>query len=330
MKKILVSIVAIMAVLVCFSSAALPWGSATHVYIADRIGKKLGLKNQKEMYGAMAPDLFNYLFGYEFQPYLEDQAHGTPGDESFMKVWKSVCWRPQKFDAYGFVSHNDVWGADYTAHWQALTLESPYKPQFIPPGYVMIKAAQLMEILQDPLDEVFGDLPLGRKKQWLLRLEMCHHLLEAAGDIFIAGVKPQIGFKMTSCALLRSPGFPLLLVSAYAQDFAAHTGLTYEQAAGVIISAEKEFRKTVILQGQVLMQDQATAVTLTAEQLAGMVVSYLGGLGIQLPPEIIPLLEDIVEGGLMAAMGLLTDYMTEIEATIEFVAGQLAAHGVSY
>jgi len=38
------------------------WGSAVHAYIDDHIGKKAPVRNLNEVYGAMAPDTFNFLF----------------------------------------------------------------------------------------------------------------------------------------------------------------------------------------------------------------------------------------------------------------------------
>jgi hypothetical protein len=42
-------------------SQAWAWGSATHAYIADRLGSTQGETNLNEIYGAMALDTFNSL-----------------------------------------------------------------------------------------------------------------------------------------------------------------------------------------------------------------------------------------------------------------------------
>ncbi len=63
------------------------------------------------MYGGVAPDLFNYLFA-PYQPYLDGQTH-----DDFLKVWEAAGPRQNSVKralAYGFVSHNDLWGADVT------------------------------------------------------------------------------------------------------------------------------------------------------------------------------------------------------------------------
>jgi len=90
--------------------------------------------------------LFNYLFLIPelmpFSQYLQGQVHGTPGDESFMKVWDSSRCGLQRSLAYGFLSHNDVWGADYTAHHKACTTG-------LNEGYVITKARWLEKSLTD-------------------------------------------------------------------------------------------------------------------------------------------------------------------------------------
>ena len=47
--------------LVLASSTAFSWGIATHAYINDQLNKKQDYMNLQEIYGGMAPDLFNYL-----------------------------------------------------------------------------------------------------------------------------------------------------------------------------------------------------------------------------------------------------------------------------
>ena len=55
-----ISIVILAVVL--FSSEAFPWGWAVHTYIDDHLGTNRGLRNMNEIYGGMAPDVFNYMF----------------------------------------------------------------------------------------------------------------------------------------------------------------------------------------------------------------------------------------------------------------------------
>lgn len=108
-KALLVISIVIVSVGLLFSEA-FPWGWAVHSYIDDHLGMNRGLNNINEMYGGMAPDVFNYMFSY--LPFLSDQTHGNyqNGDSSFMKLWNDAKRGLQKSLAYGFVSHNDLWG----------------------------------------------------------------------------------------------------------------------------------------------------------------------------------------------------------------------------
>src|SRR5512139_3979545 len=99
------------------SSEAFPWGFATHAYIDDHLGKTDTQNNLNEIYGGVMPDLFNTLFDYpEYLEFLPVQTHLKS-----MKVWKASRGKVEKSLAFGFVSHNDRWGADFTAHHTCLT-----------------------------------------------------------------------------------------------------------------------------------------------------------------------------------------------------------------
>ena len=335
MKKTFISVFTIFIGLALVSSTAFPWGSATHAYIDDHIGKRFGLKNKNEIYGGMAPDIFNYAFDLPqaLFDYLHDETHGVYGEifddeKYFMKVWNKARWGFQENLAYGFVSHNDMWGADSTAHWQARVTSPP--PGFpvgeLPSGYIIYKAFEL-EIM---LGAAWIELGLDAPGYYELRIELCHHIVEAAGDIFLKEYgDSRIGRKISTSALFRGPSFPLLLIKAYARDLCDNNGMSYAEAVGLITTAEKEYRKNMILLGQVLRQDMTTAIDLTAEQFAELAIGFLDAKGIDLgvtPEELKP---KIVEA-LWASMLILDDYMDEVNATIDFVKHQLELHGVSY
>jgi hypothetical protein len=129
MKKAF-SVGAIIVFLLCFTVQAFPWGSATHAYVIDQIMRKGG--PPRLMYGAMAPDVFNYFFE---NTTLRDQLYGMTHFD-FMKLWDASKGPSDRPSAYGFVSHNNEWGADSTAHIKSLT--------FMPTeGFVITKAKYL-------------------------------------------------------------------------------------------------------------------------------------------------------------------------------------------
>ncbi|MCX7975309.1 MAG: hypothetical protein N3B16_12560 [Candidatus Aminicenantes bacterium] len=69
-------------------TSALAWEKGTHAFIADKLKKADGPYNIEEMYGAMAPDVFNYLFSLPrilYRDYLHDQTH-----HHFLKVQQAI------------------------------------------------------------------------------------------------------------------------------------------------------------------------------------------------------------------------------------------------
>ncbi len=267
-KKTFMASGIIFLVLVFFSSNAFPWGSATHAYIDDHLSKKWGFKNMNEIYGGMAPDIFNYMFNYpDYMGYLYSQTHNE-----FLRVWDEAKSRQGKALAYGFASHNDVWGADFTAHHSGRTFGQNE-------GYIIAKAYILKAKLEQIPEYAALQLPDD------IALEISHNLVEAGADILVKRKRMDlfIGQKIITSAILRSPEFPFLLVNAYAKEFSKYARISYLEAARLITSAEREFRKTTILYGQALTQDEATAIQLISEQMAGLAEAFLAAYGIPLP-----------------------------------------------
>jgi len=165
-------------------------------------------------------------------------------------------------------------------------------------------------------------------------IEMFHVVVENAVDILLKrNDDPFIGQKVASAAILRSHQLPILLVKAYASDFASTFGISPLEASKFIVSAEKEFRKSIIFYGQILMQDERTAIRLISEQTADAAVGYLGLYGIDLASlfeneeEIIDLIVALTN---VAISICEHDYDDEIAATIHFVDHQLKVNGITY
>jgi len=301
----------VVIMLAFFSSEAFPWGFATHAYINDHLGKRRGLSNAREIYGAMAPDVFNYLFDYpEYMTFLTEETHAN-----FMKVWESARWGLQKPLAYGFVSHSV---ADFTAHEDG--------------GYAMVKAEELLNMkLPRELSKSIHKLKRLVADERIL-IEMFHIIVENAVDTLIVRDDHLLGRKITSAALLRSPELPLLLVKAYASDFATTFEISPLEASKFIVSAEKEFRKSIILYGQILTLDEPAALRLISEQTAGAAVAYLGLYEIDISSlfqdeeDLIQLIVALTD----AAISICGDYRSEIDATIDFVDQWLQTNHVSY
>jgi hypothetical protein len=292
------------------SSEAFPWGFATHAYIDDHLGKKGTLNNLGEIYGGVMPDLFNTLFDYpKYLDFLPGQTH-----LKFMKVWKASRGDVEKSLAFGFVSHNDLWGADFTAHHACQTCGKPV-------GYAYAKANVLLS--EAPLPPEFG-IPDE------IAVEIFHEIVENSVDILVKRTDPLIGFRLSSAALPRSPGFPQLLVRAYARRFASFAGITEWEASQFIQSAENNFRGAVLSYGQILSQDEATAIQLISQQTASLAQRFLTLYDITLS-----ISQEEIVGMVISYMGLAIDscqddYLEEIEATIPYVRHNLRIHGITY
>lgn len=293
-------------------SSAYPWGSAVHAYIADHLGKKLAPQNLNEMYGIMAPDIFNYSFDLGPEGYTA--VYGAT-HYSFMKVWRAAIFPLGKAQAFGFVAHNDAWGADFTAHHAGRTVG-------LVEGYVVAKARLLLAALKT--DPAYAALELPDE----IGLEVAHNLIENAVDILMKRVDPQIGMRVAGSGLLASPEFALLFIKAFASDLAPVFGGRVAFARAVV-AADREFRKTMIAYGQALLQDEATAVDLLSGQMADLSRGFLASYGVILPAgvDLKPLIVSAIQGGMAICAG---DFLGEIQATTAFVKANLAANHISY
>lgn len=308
MKKLVIAATLIIATL-SIAHSAFAWGSATHAYVDGQIGKR-ALFDKQECYGGMGADAFNFMFeNPAVSSYLYGQCH-----TEFMKMWDAARMPTGKALAFGFVSHNDVWGADMTAHHRGLTFGQEQ-------GYVIAKA----EILKGMLVRIPQFAALGLPDQVVM--EIAHNFVEYGTDILLKRVDPMIGQKIVTSALVRSPEFPLLLIKSYGEGLASTTGMSRLEAARLIVVAEMEFRKTIIAYGQSLTMDENTALQLLAEQMGAFAAGFLAAYGIVLPDgvELVPLLKEGIQGAVLLCA---TDYPGELAATVEEVKLQLKAHGI--
>jgi hypothetical protein len=305
-----------------FSATALAWEKGTHAYIADLLRKKAGAQNLEEVYGAMAPDAFNYLFaapGAAYRDWLYQQTHFE-----FMKVQNAAKTGSEKSAAAGFLSHNNVWGADTTAHTSSLTFVQGE-------GYIITKAKMLNSILmQDPgYAALFGaDDPMVQAAA----IEICHNLVEAAGDVIMKHYDPDLGRKLMDIVGRPRPNVQALMIKAYANDlslFSATTPfpLSAKEASGFIAQVETEFRQGAVGYGYLLLGDDATLIANIVDQFRSLAGAFLAAYGLPVPPD--EMLNALINGGLGAAMQICAgDYMTEVNATVDFGAAQLKIHKI--
>ncbi len=315
MKKIVCLLFSGILILSVSAPLAFGWGSATHAYMNSLMRRPTTNPALDFIFSGTAPDVFNYMFNYPvYLGYLQDQTH-----HYFMKVWRARRLAGERHEALGFVSHNDTWGEDSSAHVKSRTL---LKTE----GYVITKAAALHQYLWANSPDYQALQALGMTTDTYLAI--CHEMIEAAGDIIMVRIQPQIGQILAKSALRPAKDLQNLLVRAYLNDFmvfAASAGLPLSaaQAEALIRQAEQAFRQSMIAYGTLLQQDEATIVALMTDNYNSMVTGYLGALGISLPPgtDMTPL----IQAAITVSMSLIaSDYKREIVATKNYVQNQLA------
>lgn len=208
--------------LICFLVVIMPavafsWSQATHAYIADSLGARAGHDDLSEMWGSVGPDLFIFVFYPVVCPgWITDQTHGTYSD-TFMKVWNAAGTKFEDSLAYGFVSHNQQWGADFTAHVSSRTFGQD-------DGYIIKKARILLNTPLDPANpqRTFGVVFVGLGMNPDEQLLVAHLIAEYAVDIRLRNdADPLLGRKLARAARGESKRFPDLLIKAFAADYAA-------------------------------------------------------------------------------------------------------------
>lgn len=303
----------------CISSVAFAWGSGTHVYVVTHLNNKGPILMTNQIYGGMGADVFNYMFESPAQmAYLSSETHCDP-----LPVWRFALLPTAKAQAYGLVSHNNLWAADFYAH-------NPACPPDPTPtaGYIFDKGALLEQIVFSNPD--FGPMLTALGLPANARGEIFRDLTEFGVDILVKRLDPSIGRKVSGAALLRSPEFPVLLVAAYARGLSRNFGMSYQDAARMITAEEAQFRQITISYGQALMQDEDATIVLISEQMAQLAPALLAAFNVQLPPgtDLTPL----IMFSITVAVDLCEpDFASELNSTvIPGVKAGLTAHGIVY
>lgn len=312
MKKICMRFGTICLILLFSFSSAFGWGSASHAYIAERLNNKLPLFMVNQVYGAMAPDMFNLMSpaALSLMTHCDDWA----------QIWRLPALPTGKALAFGFVSHNQNWGADWFAHHPACCGQLPND------GYIHNMATVLNSaLLSDPIYGGYYQVLFAQLDSLdpNLRMELLRDLVEYAVDILVKRADPAIGAKVMFAAAFRSPEFPLMLAAAYSDDVASFPPTKSRlDAAKLIISAESDFQKLTIAYGQALTLSENDALQVFSQQLTTMAGAY----GIP------PTAETLVAGALQTAMLIcsqndpLHNYKTALNSTIQQLKVRMAVY----
>lgn len=309
-RRTVISVAAMLLATVLFASAAFPWGSATHAYIDNRIGRAALFVNLNEIYGGMASDLFNL--------YPDVGVPGTTHYNLYLQthynslaLWSEAqsadVTRFGKAASFGLVSHangqsgGSYFGADYTAH----------GPGGNDAGYYVIDKAKLLWAKLKPLLSIAGivlDDGTGEA--------VSHSIVETAIDIMVThrmSAGSGIGKRMVESAVLRTPELPRLLVRAYGGS---------PEIEATIISAERNFRRAIIIYGQALaIRDEIQSVNAVAGHLADLADEMYG---IKVSSTLIALA--IMKGEQLCA----DDYRKAITDTVKEVKNQMRLAGIHY
>jgi hypothetical protein len=285
-----------LSLLALAAAPAAAWGPATHAYVADHTGKAWPYLNRIEMYGALLPDACYFAYGSEYQAACALVAH-----EQYMRMWEGQYCLRNRALGLGYVSHNEEWGADSTAH---------------DGGYVDLKSYEwALELGSHP---VLGALSLGQ------RVAIAHTVIEAGTDLLVKRIDPFIGSKLTFAALLRGSFVPRQYEAAYAGELALEAGVPDAAAAAILAQIEANFRGAMVLYGVAFMKDETAAIETLAQQFAPL-AEYWGVYGTT--EEIELLIQYLIVEAVGRCAG---DFPAALKATTSTVRMNLWIHGVCY
>ena len=323
MKKILMCC-CIPLMLAVHAQVAFGWANATHTYLAKSLGAHHGFQNLNEMYGAVLPDAFNLVPGVG--TYLDGQAH-----TNYMAMVKRGWRCDLKALAFGFTSHNDLWGADFTAHHEGRTTSGP--------GWVVLKSTVLAPDVQTEVEKILNDAGVPSVYVSAIApaaaLELSHNLVEIAVDVLVKrNLDPEIGSRMWLAAKLRPLDTPLLLAAAYACGLSQAAHISVLDATKLIIGVEKEYREYCVQYGKAFSLPPPQDVLALSVQGAAFAkealekVQVLFGITSPYPVTVDP---QVVAGFIEAAINVsiqYPDYNDELQATLSYLEGTMHNHHI--
>lgn len=304
------------------STMAFGWGNATHTYFAKKLGAKVALANMQEMYGAVLPDVFNYVFDQN-GAILADQTHHN--FMPFVLAAQDHC--ALKATAFGFACHNDVWGADWTAHHQGFGLEEGL-------GWIIMKTDQFAPSLVPDLTLILENAGLdeGTASAFAAGIAptLGEDLLETAVDIMMKrNEDPRVGSEMLTAAQTRKPDVGLLLASVYA---GALSPMPESEAKALIVGAEGQFHSILVNYGKAFCVPEPMTIKALAAFDAPIAEAAIEGAvfqqaGIPIDVTVSPsLVESFLE---QAVNAVKDDYASQISQTLAYLTTKIADEGIT-
>ena len=285
-----------------FPEKGFTWGSATHAYIAKELGKEIA--DPQMLNGAAAPDFF-YDTGSIGNDYLSNQTH-----RSITNLKKKARKMDMATFAFGFISHNEKWGADYTAHKNGRTTRK---------GYVITKSSllepKLLFHLQAALDD--ADVPFSFFLARTLASNLAHKLTEIAIDLQIRlHEDTSIGLDFLNSVQNAPDTIPDLLANTYGYGLSKRLKITREDANHMIAEAELHFRQLMVRYGELLNQQDSTDFHTLSEEGAALLneaLKNMTGKDVVIQPAVMHELMNL------AMQNVEADYAQEISATISYL-----------
>lgn len=322
---------AVLILLIAVSTVALAWGPGTHAYVANKLNK--GVDAPDTIFGAVSPDINQVLSTDQNSPFF----YATHYD--FINVWNAttvVTSPTAKALAFGFVSHNEAWGADYYAH-----IKSNLYPRYVNPnpsyagqnGYVWVKAAQLCSLMSAQLQKSGQG---GGLAQVLLSDPMnCHFIVEYAMDIVLKTTRdPRIGTRLINAAsTYDNTTLGNLFMAGYTAPIPPYTMGIYMNGAQSSWAGLMFTYGTAL--NQPTLQQTITSVDafleFLAENLLGAQIRE--ALGLQptdpIPDEVKAQLLSLIDLGIKDSLFLCAlDYNLELDLTLNAVHKNMIAHGI--
>ena len=266
--QLIVNLGSMLALLFLAPGVAAPWGWATHTYLVSQ----LGVNELDAMYGALLPDL-----GQVMDPTVNDYMHDQTTLRFSKLVGKGFALDLDEI-AWGFATHNERWGADYTAH-NPLT------------GYTTLKVPVL--VTTTGLQATFlslllaNGIPAAHAEAIAAEFApvLAHEAIEYAVDLQVRDQQaPNSGILIYSAAVARAGSVPELLVRTYATNFAARFQLTIPEAGALLVAGEAAWQAFTKQYGGLLAAYPTDQISvLLAQQGSVRLSNYIYGLtGVQL------------------------------------------------
>ncbi len=296
-RRVLVGFVCTLALVSLGPRPAFPWGWATHTYLVTQ----LGVTAPDAIYGALLPDL-----GQVMDPAVNDYLHDQTTLRFSKLVGKGFAMGLDE-TAWGFATHNERWGADFTAHDPA----TGYTIRKIP---ALLSATGLQVTLRGLL--LANGIPDAQAEAIAGEFApvVAHEAIEYAVDLQVQDNQAlNSGVIILNAAGARKAAVPELLVRTYATNFAARYQLSIAEASALLVAGESAWQYFIGQYGGLLAAFPTNVISgLLAQQGSQRLSDYIYGLtGVSLvvPPT-------ILEGVLGQAFTLTApDYVQALEAT---------------